>query len=229
MSCGFFSTDSISNSTAPCSFAIHATNEEKVTSSKTCDLVIDYENSIVDLSNLVYSRRSLLSGKFSTKNSGLKKPARSLRRLYPSKSKVNVLQDGNNASYIFAKSRMEQQFRPKKQLLPRQASIIRRRSLMDQDRSKIYFGSSIRSLGRGLSFKRTLSFSYLLDEAQDYELVSSGAYDGTPTDNIPTSVNLYTTTTHLPSHMPSWKLLPVCLRRFVAPKKLWMRFEKENV
>jgi hypothetical protein len=181
MMCGFFSSDTVSKSTVPCTFAIHVTNEEKV-SPKTCDLVIDYENSTVDLSNLVYSRRSLLSGKATSKNSGLKKPARSLRRLYPSKSKVNVLQDSNSTSYIFAKSRMEQQFRPKKQLLPRQASIIRRRSKMDQDRSKNYFASSSRSfLGREISFKRSLS-SYSLEEAQDHELLSQGAYDGTPTD-----------------------------------------------
>jgi hypothetical protein len=208
MMSSFVSTDTVSKSTAPWSFAMHGTNEEKV-SPKTCNLVIEYENSTVDLSNLVYSRRSLLSSKVTTKNSGLKKPTKILRGLYPSKSKVNVLQDSNNASYIFAKSRMEQQFRPKKQLLPRQASIIRRRSKMDQESSKIYFASSNRSLGRGISnrslgrglsnrslgrgisnrslgrgisFKRRTLSSYSRDEAQDHELLSPGTYDGTPSD-----------------------------------------------
>jgi hypothetical protein len=182
MMSGFFSTDSMSNSTAPCSFAMHATDEEKVSPSKTWDLAIEYDNSTVDLSNLVYSRRSLFSGKITTKNSGLKQPSKNLHRLYPSKSKANLFPDGNNASYIFAKSRMEQQFRPKKQLLPRQASIIRRRSKMDQDRSKNYFASSSRSLGRDTSFKCTLSSYSRDEEAQDHELLSPGAYDGKPTD-----------------------------------------------
>jgi hypothetical protein len=161
---------------------MRSTNVEKV-SPNTCDLAIDYEDSIVDLSNLVYSRRSLLSGEVTTKNSGLKKSARNLRRLYPSKSKANLFQDANDASYIFAKSRMEKQFCPRRQLLPRQASVIRRRSKMDQDNNTICIvsvSSSSRSLGRGASFN-TLS-SNSLDSAQECEVLPPGAYDGTPTD-----------------------------------------------
>jgi hypothetical protein len=171
------------SSTAPCSFTMHGTNKEKVSPSQTWDLVIDYENSIVDLSNLVYSRRSLLSGKVPTKNSGLRKPAKNFRSLYPSKSKVNILQDGNNPSYIFAKSCMEQQFRPRGQLLPRQNSIIRCRSKMDQDSSNIFFASSSRSLGRGISFKRTLSSCSLDEACQDNEILPPGASDGTLSDS----------------------------------------------
>jgi hypothetical protein len=175
---------------------MQATNKEKLTPSKTFDLAIDYEDSIVDLSNLAYSRRSLLSGKATTKNSaGLKKPPRNLRRLYPSKSKANLFQDANDAFYIFAKSRMEQHFCPRRQLLPRQASMIRRRSKIGQDSDTIYFeSSSRRSLGRCASFKRTLS-SYSLDRAQDHELLAPDASDGTLTDayDCPPAYDGYTT------------------------------------
>jgi hypothetical protein len=183
MSCGLFSTDTVSKSTAPWSFTMHATNEEKLSPSQTWDIVIDYGNSTVDLSNLVYSRRSLLSGK--------------VRSLYPSKSEVNILQDLNNASYIFAKSRMNQQFRPRGQHLPRQDSISRCRSKMAQDSNTTYFVLPTPSLGRCASFKRN-SPTYSSNEAhQDNELLPPDApdSDGTLTDiyKRPPAYDEYTT------------------------------------
>jgi hypothetical protein len=177
MSCSFSSNDSVSNSTAPCSYTMRSTNEEKLSPSrKTCDdLAIEYENAIVDLSNLAYKRGALLSDKVTTKNSG--KPAKNLRRLYPSKSKVNGLQDGKNVSYIFAKSRMEKQFCPR--LSSRQASMIRRTSReMEQDSNAICI-VSVSSSSRSQR-SSTLS-SYSLDEAQELESRQPGAYDVTLT------------------------------------------------
>jgi hypothetical protein len=204
MSHGFSSTTGISNSRAPCCFAMKTADEGKLPPSllssrdlrvvepnaKIPDLAIEYENSIVDLSNLVSSRRSLLSGRVpNNKNSGLEKPAKSLRRLYSSKSKADLFKDVNNAVV------MEQQFQPRRRkMLPRQASIIRRRSKMDQNKSEDYYGSSSRCFGDDVASPRLNLSSYSLDEVQEFKSLPPGAYDCTSTDTYegPLACNDYT-------------------------------------
>jgi hypothetical protein len=129
MSHGCFSTDSISNSRAPCCFEKNTADEGKLSP-------------------------SLLS-----------------------QSDLNVVEPNSDLAAIEYENSIG-----RKKILPRQASITRRRSKDDHNKSDVYYGSSSRCLGADVSTPRLNISSYSLDEEQEFESLPPGAYDCSPTD-----------------------------------------------